>query len=314
MADKGSGLGDFFGGIGNAVSTGVSDVGQGIGNVASGVGNFFTGSPSSTQSSQALSPTTPSLPAALSYGSDGSATTGTGGGNAPVGVTAPASIALPDAGGADPTATGSGSIFQNASSVTQPVSTNPGQYGALSADQLAKTGTATAPGAGSSTFQTALAKYGLPASLAIGSEVMQSGQNAKALKGFKSEQAAQQGIANNARSLATAEQEGILPPGAQQSLQAQLSAARAATQAKYADMGMTGSSAESQDLQNLNTQAIQQQFQLGQAMATQGLTEASGADANSMNLMKYVADTEAAQGTDLSNVLSKFAAMFAGAS
>jgi hypothetical protein len=68
---------------------------------------------------------------------------------------------------------------------------------------------------------------------------------------------------------------GPLPAGAQQGITNAVNAATAAIKSKYASLGMSGSSAELEDLQNVQNQAAAQQFTIAQQLASQGL-QASG--------------------------------------
>jgi hypothetical protein len=287
--------GNIGGALGD-IGTAAMDVGGGV---AKSVGSLFGDNPSSPQASQALTPTTPSSTPSVTTPS------------APVG-------SIPNI---------------SADLSTSPMSANPMDVGIHDTaidpqnntpnDPLTKSvsggvmQTAQKAAGQPSAFMQALGKYG-PTAAAVGiplvSEVMQSQQNAKSLKGFKEQEAKQQTIADNQRALAAAEQQGILPAGGQQMLQHQLDASRAAVTAKYAQMGLSGSTSEQQDLQALNDQAIAQQFQMGQQLASSALQAASAGDSNAMQLMDYIRQTEAGQGTQLSNVLGKFMAAMSGTS
>jgi len=275
MADKGSGLGQFF-------SSASSGLGHALSGIGHDIGGMFSSSPSSGQASQAFTPSTGSIAAGIGPTETAPLSGFSVPKAAPSGISAHAFA---------PSINASGGFAPSPVAAPAPLPDF----------------SQTAP---SGTFADALKKYAAPAGLMFGSELLQQQQNRKALKPFQAQLAEQQHIAENARQLATAEQEGILPPAAQQTLQHNLDAARAAVQAKYASMGMTGSTAEAQDLQALNDQVIAQQFQLGQSMAQQGLTQAAQGDANTMNLLDYIAQTEASQGTDLGNIISQFASMF----
>ena len=72
---------------------------------------------------------------------------------------------------------------------------------------------------------------------------------------------------------------GTLPPGAQRYVDAQSAAQKASIQSKYAQLGMSGSTAEAQELAQVDTQAQTQMFQMASALYQNGVSQ-TGASEN----------------------------------
>jgi hypothetical protein len=126
----------------------------------------------------------------------------------------------------------------------------------------------------------------------------------KALQALATQQG---GIAKNQGELAMAEQQGLLPAGATNMFQGMLNANLAAVRAKYAQMGMTGSTAEMEDLAAVRDQVMSSIFQEGQTMATQGFKNMSDATGVQSTLLQEILKTQLQQNTDLGNALATFA-------
>lgn len=77
---------------------------------------------------------------------------------------------------------------------------------------------------------------------------------------------------NAANSLIGSEQSGVLPPGAQASVQSALQADIANIKSRYASLGMSGSSAEQQDIANAQQQSVANQFALANQATQTGLS------------------------------------------
>jgi hypothetical protein len=106
---------------------------------------------------------------------------------------------------------------------------------------------------------------------------------------------------------AGAESQGLLPGGATALIQQNLSAAIAGIQSRYAQMGMSGSSAEIQDINAAKQQALAEQFQIGHGLAQEGMQEVQSASGLQATLLNQILAAETAQGTELGNVLAQFA-------
>jgi hypothetical protein len=102
---------------------------------------------------------------------------------------------------------------------------------------------------------------------------------------------------------------GTLPPGMQSSLNTAANDAAAAIRSEYAQRGMSGSSAEAQDLASL-TQRIQAQ---GEQLATQlfssGVSETNAADSIYAQLMNVQLQQDNALSSSIGNLVSAFARM-----
>ena len=117
----------------------------------------------------------------------------------------------------------------------------------------------------------------------------------------------QQALANTYGSEAQAEQQGLLPAGAEALVQNNLNAKIAAIRTNYAKSGMSGSSAEIQDINAAKSQALADTFAVGQSMAQQGLQELQSATGQESSLLNYILAAETAQNTQLGNALASFA-------
>lgn len=119
---------------------------------------------------------------------------------------------------------------------------------------------------------------------------------------------------------------GKLPPGLEQQLQTAAASAKATIRSQYASRGMSGSSAEQQDLSNVDNQIAAQRGTLAQSLLAQGINEQSqGASLASTLLSTGIQETglstalyesilkdSLAQDASLSDALAKFAAGLAG--
>jgi len=101
---------------------------------------------------------------------------------------------------------------------------------------------------------------------------------------------------------------GTLPPGAQQYVDAQTSAATAAIKSKYAQMGMSGSTAEAQELSNVASQAQAQMFNMAQQLYANGVSQ-TGASAN---LYKLLMDQQNQDNTAMGNAITNFTSALGG--
>lgn len=141
----------------------------------------------------------------------------------------------------------------------------------------------------------------------LGAELLNANRTPAGEAQIKALAANQAGFAKNQGELATAEQSGILPSGATQLFQGQLNAAEAAVRAKYAEMGMTGSTAEMQDLQAARDSTMAQMWQTGNQMAQQGWANVNQATGYQSQLLDEILASETAQGTQLGQALAAFA-------
>jgi hypothetical protein len=119
---------------------------------------------------------------------------------------------------------------------------------------------------------------------------------------------------------------GKLPPGLEQQLTTAAASAKATIRSQYASRGMSGSSAEQQDLANVDNQIAAQRGTLAQSLLQQGIAEQQqGASLASTLLSTGISETglstalyesilkdSLAQDASLSDALAKFAAGLAG--
>lgn len=104
--------------------------------------------------------------------------------------------------------------------------------------------------------------------------------------------------------LASYLQSGQLPPGAQASLSQATESAKAAIRSKYAQLGMSGSTAEQQELNNIDLQAQAQGFNIAANLLSQGVNE-TGLSANIYNNLLGINQKEQeATGNAISNFAS----------
>jgi hypothetical protein len=105
---------------------------------------------------------------------------------------------------------------------------------------------------------------------------------------------------------------GQLPGPAQTALNQALQAAQAQIRSKYASLGLSGSTAEAEDLANAKMASVAQQFQIGQSMAQTGLNEVNTSNSQEGQLYEELLKNETAQGTELGSILAKFAGAAVG--
>lgn len=101
---------------------------------------------------------------------------------------------------------------------------------------------------------------------------------------------------------------GTLPPGLQAKVDQATKAAEASIKSKYASMGMSGSSAEAQDLANANMNAVA----VGADMATQLLNASFNQSGTAVGIYKQLMGQETTNDANLSNAIVNFFSMLAG--
>ena len=103
---------------------------------------------------------------------------------------------------------------------------------------------------------------------------------------------------------------GTLPPGIGSALSGAHDSAAAAIRSRYANMGMAGSSAEMQDLNNLAQTTVSQGADIANKLLATGVSEQQFASGLYQNLMA----TSMQQDTNMSNAISGFTNAMAKAS
>ena len=101
---------------------------------------------------------------------------------------------------------------------------------------------------------------------------------------------------------------GTLPPGMDAALQSAHNAAAAAIRSRYASMGMSGSSAEMNDLSNLAYTTVSQGATIASQLLQTGVSEQQFASGMYQNLMAQ----SVAQDTAMSNAMAGFTNAMAG--
>lgn len=103
-------------------------------------------------------------------------------------------------------------------------------------------------------------------------------------------------------------QNGTLPPGVQQSLTQAADQAKAAIRSQYAARGMSGSSAEAQDLANVDQQVQSQGTNIAMQLLQQGVQETG----MSSQLYNTIMNANLQQDQNLGGAISNFASSVAG--
>ena len=110
--------------------------------------------------------------------------------------------------------------------------------------------------------------------------------------------------------------QGNLPGGATMAIDSALQAAEAQIRSRYAELGISGSTMEGQDLADAARRAVGARFQIGQQMAATGFNAAAQAGAlgreltaNQLRIYDMISQAETAQGTQLGDALARFAGL-----
>lgn len=316
-SDVGSAVSDIGSNVGGALSTGANDLATGaqslVGNLGQGFGGLFglDGGGGPISPGTIANPGAGSLATSAAGAAAPAATTGAGafsmapGANLDPSIAAPPSIPAMD-GSTIPSVTAPGAVAPDFTSLGLG---NPTPGNGVMAPNLGMPGSPAAPAGGGSGFLQSLLnpKTALPLGL-LGTDLIMGSQTPGEVKTLKQMAAEQGGLAAKEGQLATAEQEGLLPTGAEQKVDLTLKANEAAIRTKYAQMGMSGSTAEAQDLQAARDQAMSQTFEIGSQLASQGLATAQAATGQQSALLAAILAQEQAQGGDMANALAEFAA------
>lgn len=165
------------------------------------------------------------------------------------------------------------------------------------------TGGATAPAATAphhTLLQDAFAAIPLGLGVIQGNKVPDS---EKQLKAFTAEAGNQVGFNNN---LANSAIQGKLPGGAEAGIQQQIEAEKAKIRAAYSGMGLSGSSAEAQDLAAVDERATAQRFQIGANIAQQGWNNAINEQGLEGSGLTQIYKMDTARGTEVGNAIAEF--------
>jgi hypothetical protein len=116
------------------------------------------------------------------------------------------------------------------------------------------------------------------------------------------------GFANQGAALSSYLFNGTLPPGAQAAVDTASRAAKARTRSTFASLGLSGSTAESDALNQVDQQAQAQVFQMADSLLAQGINE-SGLSAE---LYKAILGFQTQQNSGLSQAIANFSAASTG--
>lgn len=101
---------------------------------------------------------------------------------------------------------------------------------------------------------------------------------------------------------------GTLPPGAQQWVNQQTAGQKASIRAKYAQLGMNGSTAEQQELNNVDAQATSQMFTIASQLLNTGVSETNA----SGTLYNYLMQAQNADSKEMGDAIQNFVAAMGG--
>lgn len=132
-----------------------------------------------------------------------------------------------------------------------------------------------------------------------------SSGSSDALKGLADKSA---GLADRLGNIATAGFAGDIGGRGLNSISRMVRHAQAAIRQRYSAMGMSGSSAEGQDLQAAADAGVDLQFKVGQEMATAGLNAIAALTGQSAAIYTSLLNAQTAKDTALGNALANFAA------
>lgn len=111
---------------------------------------------------------------------------------------------------------------------------------------------------------------------------------------------------------ALANQQGYINGQALRSIDQQLQRSEASMRQRYAEMGMSGSTMEAQDLAGLREQAQTQSFNEAQQMAATGLSTAASLSGQDAQIYQQLMQEQVAQDAALQDAMARVAAAFAG--
>ena len=183
----------------------------------------------------------------------------------------------------------------------------------------ATTGGATTGGGGGNSILNAIKNPSLGtigSALAgnAGSLVGLGGLTAEAIKGsqplpqINNLQGTAQGETALGTQLQQAELTGNLPPGAQSSIDQAVKSAQAAIRSQYASMGLSGSTAETEALNNAAMQGPMLGFQIASQMASQGLSDLNLGS----QLYSQIMQAQLQSDSQMQQAISNFASAAAG--
>lgn len=124
----------------------------------------------------------------------------------------------------------------------------------------------------------------------------------KSLKGIAGQQSAQ------GAQLESYLANGTLPPGAQQWVDTQTAAQKAAIRGKYATLGMSGSTVEMQELNNVDQMAASHMFEIASQLLSTGIQETNA----SGTLYNYLMQAQNADQKEVTDAIQNFVGSLGG--
>jgi hypothetical protein len=234
---------------------------------------------------------------------DAAAFDATGGGT--LGSTAPGSVLTGAVGGGSPAVGGSslatGIADQAGSGFVDSGSFDAAGGSAGSAAAGATNGLGSAAN-GVGHFLGNNASWLLPAGV-LGYDFLKSSEGLGNIPGYNQLNSEAQSLAQQGTQLQSYLQTGTLPPGVSQSLQQAATAAQATIRSQYAARGMSGSSAEATDLENVQNQIAGQGAQIAMQLLDTGISESN----LSSQLYASIMNANLQQDQLLGNALTTFA-------
>lgn len=276
-AHGGRALAGAAGGALGAKATGGSVLG---GALTGGLGGYLSGSGGILSGMGGTSPAAAAAPASLDL-SSAPGSVGSGDLSAPVDSTLPGSVGAGAAAGGNPTTGLPASPGDIATPGSFSVGGGSGAAPSLAPTSSAATGDIATPGSFNVTNPTPatatpaatgglgnfLTKNPLLAMSAIG---LLAGNRQPA--GYSQLQGEASSLASEGRAMESYLTSGTLPPGLQSSISAASLAAKATIRSQYAAHGMSGSTAESQDLAGVDQRSVAQAAQIAEQLFSQGLS------------------------------------------
>jgi hypothetical protein len=141
----------------------------------------------------------------------------------------------------------------------------------------------------------------------LGVDIARGSQTPPEVKQLQSMAGTDAATAKSFLAQAQGEGQGVLPAGAQALVQNNLDAQIAAIKNRYSQLHMSGSTAETQDINAAKSAALAQTFEIGNTLAQQGLNESNAASGQQDALLQAILAAETAQGTQLGDALAGFA-------
>jgi hypothetical protein len=279
LSSIGSGVSDFFGGLGNDMA-GLFGMGGGVD--ASGMNAMADPNLSVPPLDTVTAPAAPDVAATSPVGAGAL-------GN-PLPVTADPSTGMASM---DPTFGAPPSVLPGGVGPSAPPALTPSASGPLNQVLSGKTG----GGHGGSLLRDILGT-GI-----IGLDIARASQTPGPIKAEEKLAAEQGALATAQNAIAEGAQQGILPTGGNELVQQNLDAEIAGIKNRYAQMNMSGSTAEQQDINAAKAAALAQRFQIGNELAKTSFSTAAHATGVDATLLDQIYQADQATQQQLADAL-----------